>query len=88
MFGTVELAKHPDIDQYKYSGCVVRFDRKGFLSLGNEIDRNAIFFGVDMSSFPYIENKKKYISILGKGPTQGSDWLQKNYIQSILLKII
>ena len=88
LFDTVELTKHPDIDQYKYSGCVVGFDRKGFLSLGNEIDRNAIFFGVDMSSFPHIENKKKYISILGKGPTQGSDWLQKNYIQSILLKIM
>ena len=24
-----------------------------------------------MSSFPYIDNKKKYILILGKGPPQG-----------------
>ena len=30
-----------------------------------------IIFEVDMSSFPHIDNKKKDISILGKGPTQG-----------------
>ena len=32
---------------------------------------NFIIFGVDMSSSPHIDNKKKYIWILGKGPTQG-----------------
>ena len=57
LFGSVKLTKHPDIDQYKYSGYGIRFDRKGFFSLGNEIGRNVIFFGVDMSSD--IDNKKK-----------------------------
>ena len=36
-------------------------------SFGN----TAIIFGVDMSSSVYIDNKGKYILILGKGPTQG-----------------
>ena len=40
-------------------------------SVGNEIGRNVIIFGVDMSSFPHINNKKKDNLILGKGPTQG-----------------
>ena len=30
-----------------------------------------IFFGVDMNSSPHIDNKKKYILIPGKIPTQG-----------------
>ena len=32
---------------------------KGFVSIGNEIGRNVIIFGVDMSSSPHIHNKKK-----------------------------
>ena len=30
LFGAVKLTKHVDIDQYKYSGYGIRFDRKGF----------------------------------------------------------
>ena len=30
LFGAVKLTKHIDVDQYKYSGYVIRFDRKGF----------------------------------------------------------
>ena len=30
-------------------------------------------FGVDMSSSPHIDNKKKHILIVGKGPVQGLD---------------
>ena len=59
------------IDQYKYSEYGKGFDRKGFFSLGNKIGRNVIIFGVDMNSSPHIDNNKKDISILGKGPTQG-----------------
>ena len=29
-FGAIKLTKHPDIDQYKYSGYGIAFDRKGF----------------------------------------------------------
>ena len=61
LFGAVELTKHPDIDQYKYSGYGIGFDRKGFFSLGNKIGRNVITFGVDMISSPHIDNEKKKI---------------------------
>ena len=30
LFGAVKLTKHVNIDQYKYSGYGIRFDRKGF----------------------------------------------------------
>ena len=66
MSGAVKLTKHPDIDQYKYSGYGAGFDRKGFFSLGNEIGRNVIIFEVDMSSSPHIDNKKKDVLILVK----------------------
>ena len=38
------------------------------MSLGDEIGRNVIIFGVDMSSSSHIDNKKKDILIIG---TQG-----------------
>ena len=71
MFRAVRLTKHVDVDLYKYSGYGIGFDRKGFYSIGDEVGRNVIIFGVDMSSSPHIDNKKKDILILGKGPTQG-----------------
>ena len=71
MFGAVKLTKHPDIDQYKYPRYGIGFDRKVFVSIGNEIGRNVISFGVDASSSPHIDNKKKVVLIFGKSPTQG-----------------
>ena len=71
MFRAVKLIKHVDFDQYKYLGYGIGFDRKGFCSIGNEIGRNAIIFGVDMSSSRKIDNRKKDVLILRKGPTQG-----------------
>ena len=49
LFGAVKLTKHVDIDLYKYSGYGIRFDRKRFFSIGDEIGRNVIIFRVDMS---------------------------------------
>ena len=69
--GAVKLTKHVDVDLYKYSGYSIRFDRKGSYSIGDEVGRNMIVFGVDMSSSPHTDNKKKDILILGKGPIQG-----------------
>ena len=71
LFSAVKLTKHVDVDLYKYSRYGIGFDRKGSYSIGNEVGRNVIIFGVDMSSSPHIDNKKKDILILGKGPTQG-----------------
>ena len=59
MFGAIRLTKHTDIDQYKYSGYGIRFDRKGTFSVGNRFGRNCIIFGVDMSSSVHVDNKKK-----------------------------
>ena len=67
MFGAVSLTKNADIDKYKYSGYVVRFDRHGFFSHSSgRTGRNVIIFGVDISSSTKIDNRKKDISILGK----------------------
>ena len=62
MFDAVELTKHVDVDLYKYSRYAIGFDRKGSYSIGNEIGRNITIFGVDMSSSPHIDNKKKRYS--------------------------
>ena len=72
MLGVAELTKHnDDFDLYKYSAYGIGFDRKRFFSIGDEVRRNVIIFGVDMSSSSRIDNKLKDILILGKGPTQG-----------------
>ena len=69
--GSVKLTKNADIDEYKYSAYGIGFDGKGYYSIGNEIGRNVIIFGVNMDSSPFSDNKGKYILILGKSPTQG-----------------
>ena len=72
LFGAVKLVKNADIDKFKYSGCGIGFDMKvtfGFPTIG--FGRYVIIFGIDMSSSPHIDNKKKDTLILGKGPTQG-----------------
>ena len=72
LFGAVSLTKNADIDKYKYSGYGIGFDRHGSFSFpGTGLGRNVIIFGVDMSSSTKIDNRKKDILILGKGPTQG-----------------
>ena len=58
----VKSKKHVDVDLYKYSGYGIGFDRKGFFSIGDEIGRNVIIFGVDMSSSSHIDNKKRYFN--------------------------
>ena len=73
MFGAVNLTKHADIDQYKYSGHAIRFDRQVEFSFGNGFGRKCIIFGEDLSYSVHVDNKKKDILILGKGPTQGLD---------------
>ena len=69
--GSVKLTKNADIDKYGYFGYGIGFDRQTSFSFGNETGKNVIIFGVDMSSSSKIDNRKKYILILGKGPTQG-----------------
>ena len=72
LFGAVKLTKDPDIDQYKYSGYGIGFDRKGEFSFGSrKFGRNVIIFGADMSSSSHANNKKNHILDLGKDFVQG-----------------
>ena len=72
LFGGVSLTKHVDIDQYKYSGYGIGFDRTGEFSFGsNGFARNCIIFGADMSSSVHANNRKNNILVLGKDFTQG-----------------
>ena len=72
LFGAVTLTKNTDIDKYGYSGYGNGFDRRSSFSFrGGRFGQNVIIFGVDMSSSALIDNKKKYILVLGKGLTQG-----------------
>ena len=59
LFGAVKLIKHIDVDLYKYSRYGIGFDRKGYYSIGDEIGRNKITFGIYMSSSSFFDNKKK-----------------------------
>ena len=71
LFGAVSLTKNADLDKNKYSGYGIGLDRRGTFSFANGLGSNVIIFGVDMSSSAKINNRKKYILILGKGPSQG-----------------
>ena len=72
LIGAVILTKNADIDKYRYSGYGIGFDRKSSFSFpGGGFGQNVLIFGADMSSSIHIDNKKKDILVLGKGPTQG-----------------
>ena len=69
LFGAVILRKNFDIYKYKYFGNGVAFERKETFSVGNGFGRNC--FGVDMSSFLHVDDKKRDNLILGEGPIRG-----------------
>ena len=62
--------KNADIWKWGYSGYGIGFDRHGSFSFGNRVGKNAIIFGVEMSSPTKFDYGEKNILILGKGPTQ------------------
>ena len=71
-FGAVTLTKNADIDKYGYYCHGVGFDRRWrFLFPGTEFGQNVLIFGADISFPAHIDNKKRDILILGKGPTHG-----------------
>ena len=73
LFGAVSYNKHVDIDQYKYSGYGIGFDRKGEFSFGNGFCRNVINFGADMSSSVHANSRTKNVLVVGKDFIQGLD---------------
>ena len=69
LFGAVTLAKNA---VNVYSGYGTGFNKKSSSSFSSGgFGQNVIIFGVDMSFSAHVDNKKKDILILGKGPTQG-----------------
>ena len=73
LFGAVKLTKNDDIDRQKYSGYDIGFDGKGTFSFSSDrFGQNIIIFGVDLKSV-HVDNKKKYILILGEGSAQRLD---------------
>ena len=72
LFGAVALTKNTDIEKYKYSGYGIGFDRRSSFSFtGGGFGQNVLIFGAYMSTSIHIDNKKKDILVLGRGPTQG-----------------
>ena len=72
LFGAVTLTKNADIEKYKYSGYGIGFDRRSSFSFpSGGFSQNVLIFGADMSTSIHIDNKKKDILMLGRGPTQG-----------------
>ena len=60
LFGAVSLTKHVDVDQYKYCGYGIGFNRKGEFSFDNVFSRKCIIFRKDMSSSVHANNKKHF----------------------------
>ena len=72
LFGAVTLTKNTDVEKYKYFGYGIVFDRRSSFSFpSGKFGQNKLIFGADMSSSIHIDNNKKDIFVLGKGPTQG-----------------
>ena len=74
LFGAINLTTNPDPDKYKHSGYGTGFDARGSFSLNSGgFGKSLVIFGADMGSSAHIDNKKKAILILGKGPADGLD---------------
>ena len=81
LFGAVIIIKNADINKNKYSGYEIGFDRTGIYLLHDDsFGRNVVIFGVDMNSSVHVDNKGKYILILGKYPMQGLGVVYKNLV--------
>ena len=69
LFGAVTLTKNADIKIWVF-WLWNWFDRRSSFSFpGGEFDQNLLIFRVNTSSSAHIDNKKKDILVLGKGPT-------------------
>ena len=67
VWNAVSLTENADIDQCKYSGYDIGFDRYGEFSFGTRgFGRNCITFGTDLSSSSHDNNKKKIFLSLEK----------------------
>ena len=89
LFGDAKLNENANLDQYECSGYSIGFDaRVVFRYQMIEDLENVLIFGVDMSSSLHIDNKKKDILIIGKGPKDRLDdttlTAEKDYVIILL----
>ena len=69
IFGAVTLTKNADIEKYKHCGYGIGSDRRSSFSFpSGGFGQNVIIFGEDMSPSAHIDNKRKDILVLRKGP--------------------
>ena len=67
LFGSVEIMKNADIDQYKHCGFGIGLDsRRTFSHPSGGDGKNVIIFWADMSNSVHDNNKKRSILVLGK----------------------
>ena len=72
LFGAVRHVKNADKSKYKYSGYGIGFNNHGTFSMSDgSFGKSVIIFDADMSSSGHIDDKGKYILILGEDSTQG-----------------
>ena len=74
LFGSAKLTKNADLDKYKYSDYLIRFDSRSEVSFTDgSMGKNLIIFGADLSLSVHIDNKTKDNLILDERPTHGLD---------------
>ena len=67
LLGSVKLTKNAD--KYKYTVYRIGFDsRSEVLFTDGNCGKNAIIFGIDMSSSVHVDNRGKNILTHGEGP--------------------
>ena len=91
LFGAMEIFKNADTSKYDYKGYGICFDEGGTFShkitkdgrVRATMGRNAIIFGVDVSSSIYATNRANHIYVMGEGLVQGIHdttlYAEKNY---------
>ena len=78
LFPAIKLTKKANPNKYFYSRYEIGFDSRSLFSIPIfDWGKNAIIFGVDMSSSVHDNNVNRDILILGEGQTKGLDdtWL-------------
>ena len=91
LFGASQITKNNDTSKYDYIGYGICFDEGGTFShkitedgrVHATMGRNAIIFGVDMSSSIHATNRANNIYVMGEGLVQGIHdttlYAEKNY---------
>ena len=86
LFGNVRITKNAESNKYSYSPYRSRFDFRSLISLPNNLGKNVIIFGAEMSSSVHANNKNKDILKLGKGERKGLDYTTLKTEYAILFK--